>query len=307
MNQRGPIFIGGLSHSGKTEMRMILERHPDVTMVRRTTMWARFYGAFGDLQRSDNLERCLSALAGAEGLRAFEIDPSRLRREFEAGTTTYPRLFGLIHQQRADRLRKRRWGEQLGMLEAFADPIFESFEQARMIHLIRHPQARYAEAMARSGHRKRGALGADVAEWLNSAGLAERNRRLYPEKYRVIRYEAMAADPVGTTREICSFLAEQPTDEMVELARSIFSDREDSDTPAAGCHRPSPTSPSFESAFVDKYATTALHNLCYPIVDRSRCTRGMSAFPIHWSINRMTMGAWRVAQGRNKNRLVRSS
>lgn len=306
MNQRGPIFIGGLSHSGKTEMRMILEQHPDITMVRRTTMWDRFYGAFGDLQRSENLERCLSALVAAEGLRAFEIDPSRLRREFKAGPPTYARLFGLIHQQRADRLRKQRWGEQLGMLESFADPIFESFEHARMIHLIRHPQARYAEAMARSGHRKRGALGADVAEWLNSAGLAERNRRLYPEQYHVIRYEELAADPVGATRAVCLFLAEQPTEEMVELARSIFSHREDV-IPAAGSERRSPTSPSFESAFVDKYASTALHNLRYPIVDRSRCTRGMSAFPIHWSINRMTMGAWRVAQGRNKNRLVRSS
>jgi hypothetical protein len=35
----GPIFLTGLSHSGKTEVRRVLERHKDVHMIRKAAAW----------------------------------------------------------------------------------------------------------------------------------------------------------------------------------------------------------------------------------------------------------------------------
>jgi hypothetical protein len=58
----GPIFIGGTSRSGKTLMRWMLSSHPRIVVTRRTEMWTRFYGRFGDLTEPANLERCLRAM-----------------------------------------------------------------------------------------------------------------------------------------------------------------------------------------------------------------------------------------------------
>ena len=61
MDERGPIFIGGLSQSGKTELRLALGAHPSIELTRHTDMWDRFYGRYGNLGRPRNLDRCLAA------------------------------------------------------------------------------------------------------------------------------------------------------------------------------------------------------------------------------------------------------
>src|SRR6266536_1371779 len=58
-DDRGPIYIAGLAHSAKTPLRAALAAHPDISMTRRTYMWGRFYGRFGDLTDERNAERCL--------------------------------------------------------------------------------------------------------------------------------------------------------------------------------------------------------------------------------------------------------
>ena len=43
----GPIFISGLAHTGKTELRRVIERHPDVWMARKSDTWASARGIDG--------------------------------------------------------------------------------------------------------------------------------------------------------------------------------------------------------------------------------------------------------------------
>jgi hypothetical protein len=76
-----PVFIAGLAHSGKTELRRALSRLPHFEMTRRTYLWTRFYGRFGDLDDEANLERCLAALLRDEDVATLEPDVERIRRE----------------------------------------------------------------------------------------------------------------------------------------------------------------------------------------------------------------------------------
>ena len=75
----GPIFIGGLSFSGKTQLRLLLGTHPNIVITRRTRMWTRFYGRFGDLSRPENFERCLEAMLRNKHICALNPDPARIR------------------------------------------------------------------------------------------------------------------------------------------------------------------------------------------------------------------------------------
>jgi Sulfotransferase family len=205
---KGPIYVGGASRSGKTLMRWILSSHSRIVVTRRTEMWTRFAAKFGDLADPENLERCLGAMLRRRHIAELEPDLPRLRRDFRAGPATYGRLFGLFHEQYAERSGKPRWGDQTARIERSADQIFSENPRARFLHLVRDPRDRFAALLER-GRRRPGAVGQATAVWLASASDALRNQRRYAGRYEVLRYEDLVSGPERTMREVCAFLGEE--------------------------------------------------------------------------------------------------
>jgi Sulfotransferase family len=282
--RRGPIFIGGLSHSGKTQLRVVLGAHPDISMTRRTYMWDRFYQRFGDLRRERNLDRCLCAMIATEGIDRLHPDVPRIRAEFVRGPRTYARLFSLFHRQHAERLGKDRWGDQLGFVERFADPIFDAFSSARMIHMIRDPRGH-------GGGRERrrpGSLGWETARWLHSADLAQRNQRAYPGRYLVVRYEQLASLPERTVRDVCDFLDEAFDGSMAEALATVRFDLN-------GGTRFPPAASGADRAFVEAHAATELLAFDYAV---TRPTPGKSSphSLVDRQLDRAAMRAWRILE-----------
>jgi Sulfotransferase family len=276
----GPIFIGGLSATGKTQMRMVLGAHPDLSLTRRTYVWNRFYGRFGALSEGDNLDRCLAAMAADEAVQQLHPDWERLRREF-SDRDGYARLFGLLHEHNAERVGKPRWGEQLQFVECFADPIFSTFPNARMIHMVRRPRAEVV---------KHGKLGWHLAMWLHSAEAARLNARRHADQYRVVQYETFAARPLETVHGMCEFVGVDITPTMCEVLSAVRLDLSDGD----------PADPS-ASSFVDLYARRELLQLGYERdagPARQTLTQALPA----WPVNRVMMAAWRLTRGAALNR-----
>lgn len=217
--ETGPIFLGGLDQSGKTPLRRMLSAHPDLLLTRRTYMWSRFYKQFGPLSNPANLERCLSAMLALKAIQEMHPDPLKIRREFIQGPQTYAHLFELFHRQNLERAGKRRWGDQLGLVERFADLIFSSYPDAKMIHMIRDPRDQSAEGVDKK-HRGRGKSGWLTARWKFSAHLAQHNSRRYNKRYLVVRYEDLMQDTENVLRRICTFLNEDFLPAMLEVLTS---------------------------------------------------------------------------------------
>lgn len=216
MQAHGPIFIGGLSNTGKTLLRLSLSSHPNVAMTRRTYMWTRFYGRFGPLVQPDNFERCLNALLQLKDVRVLEPDVDRIRNEFWHGEPTYGRLFALLHEQFAERIGKSRWGEQEGRIEHFAEQLFAAYPSAKVIHMIRDPRRRFEDTLLDSPPRMRpGQVAVETRRWVDSARQARRNREMYPAGYTVFRYEELISQPEGALRRICSFIEEDYSPAMI--------------------------------------------------------------------------------------------
>jgi hypothetical protein len=203
----GPVFIGGLSYSGKTQLRLLLSSHPNIVITRHTRLWTRYYRRFGDLRQPANFERCLKSLLSSKDILVLKPDEHRIRQEFWQGPPTYERLFNLIHEHYVELVGKLRWGDQLGGIERFAEQIFSAYPGAQMIHMIRDPRDRYQASRSSSLNRP-GKVGWEIAQWLRSAGLAQRNRRRYPDRYLVVLYEHLINDTEETLTRICSFLDE---------------------------------------------------------------------------------------------------
>ena len=286
MTPERPVFIGGASGSGKTQVRMVLGAHPDLAMTRRTRLWDRFHGRFGDLADPRNLDRCLRAIVADEGAAILAPDPARIRRELAAGPVTYARIFGLLHRHHAERLGRRRWGDQLGGVERFADPIFAEFPDARMIHMVRDARA---DAL-RHGRGAWGGLGWRTAEWVASARVADRNRRRYPGRYIVVRFETLVADPRATLERLCTEIGETFVPSMERMLASIAWDRTDASRDANEARTVRST------AFVDRYAGSDLEAFDYPAARRVRLG-GLDrvAFELlERPVNRLSMAARRA-------------
>ncbi len=201
----GPIFIAGVSYSGKTQLRLMLNAHADVHITRRTYFWRRYANRYGDLRRAENLERALTALFASPQVQALSVDQESVRREFASGEMSYTRLFSIIHRQNARAQGKSRWGIQQSFVECDAELIFAELPDARILHVVRAPLERVTESLGKSSRRP-GKVGWETALWRLSAGWAERNRRHYPQAYKLIPWERMLADPGSVLAEVCAFL-----------------------------------------------------------------------------------------------------
>lgn len=293
----GPIFIGGLAYSGKTPLRLALSVHPDIALTRRTYMWNRYYNQYGDLSALQNFECCLKAMLASKGIRALDPDPERIRSEFQQGPATYARLFALFHEQHARSLGKRRWGDQLGFVERFAGPIFEAYPAARMIQMIRDPRDRCEEGMKQTRYRK-GKVGWSTARWLHSAELTRRNQTQYPERYKVVRYESLMAQPEETLRDICSFLGESFMPEMVSQVATGEADGVSGSEPAGqtGARRMS----NREVAFAQAYTRHHLLGFKYRL-ERTPLSLAerILFYLVDWPANRAGMGAWNMLKAKS--------
>lgn len=298
--ENGPIFIGGLDRSGKTILRRMLSQHPRLALTRRTYLWTRFYKRYGDLGQPENLERCIQAMLKQSAVQALQPDVERIRREFRQGPATYPRLFELIHQHNAERLGKPRWGDQLGMVERFAETIFAAYPDAKMIHMVRDPRDRYAAALddmlrGTKSRRPGWKAGWSVARWQYSARLAERNRRRFPQRYLVLRYEALLQDPGRTLRTVCDFIGETFDPRMLDLENGTEENAEEREDSQIG-QRIS----AAETAFAQLIAAREMRRLGYGLEPVQFSAGKAAAFAlVDLPLNLAGMMYWRLVEARN--------
>jgi hypothetical protein len=179
-------------------------------------MWTYFHRRFGRLEDTENVDRCLDAMLRYQHVRMLAPDVTAIRRDFLSGPRTYARLFGLVLEQYAQRQCKPRWGEQTGLVERFADEIFDAFPTARIVHMVRDPRDRYAASLE-LWPDGRGRAGGAAARWLLSTRLAERHHRRYPGRYLVVRYEDLVVDPKATLQSVCDFVDEDFDIEMLSM------------------------------------------------------------------------------------------
>jgi hypothetical protein len=216
MSEPNPVFVSGTNRSGTTLMYALLATHPNLSMVRRSDMWRYFYGQFGDLSQPTNFEHCLETMLSYKRIVNLKPDPERIRQEFGHGEASYGRLFALIHQHHAERAGKSRWGDKSLHTEEYADQIFNEFPQAKLIHIIRDPRDRYASVLKRLNATSR-RIGVDTMKWLASARIARRAAEQYPNNVLIVRYETLAHRPEETLIQVCNFIGEPYTPEMLTM------------------------------------------------------------------------------------------
>ena len=233
-------------------------------------------------------------------------DLEAIRKEFYKGETSYTRLFALLWGQFAARIDKPRWGDKSLNTERYADVIFRAYPGARILHIVRDPRDRFASALKR-WKVIRGGVGSGAGMWLDSVRIGYRNQRKYPNQYRFVRYESLASEPEKTMREICDFIGEKYTPEMLSM-RGAEEFRDEGGNSSFEQHVPGTISTTSVGryrkyltprtiAFIQAAAGREMQSLDYPLDELHLSSRERFLFAIvDMPLNTARMTAWQLRE-----------
>lgn len=204
---RGPVFITGLSRSGKTELRRLLEARDGVAMYRRSHLWSRFHSRFGDLGRPENLEACLAEICRSDEVTRLQPDLASVLDRFAEGAASYDRLFAAFYDDHAARTGARVWGLQSGDVSRFASGVLEQIPGSKFVYMVRDPRSR---AAATSRGRLVGGVGWETAKWIESVRDALSHAERHPERFMILRCEDLADRPLSVLTDVEGFLGWAP-------------------------------------------------------------------------------------------------
>ncbi len=231
-----PVFVCGAARSGTTLLRDLLDGHPQLAVVPTESLfYTHLARALFDLRPDRHrsylgcrwLERLVAPppywLLGCSALG--ESPYVTFARDFtgwwqvtdhvrEARQASWPlAAFALAYAQWLGGGRVPRdaqmWVEKTPSSEQFLQSIWHDFPAAKVIHIVREPQAALASIKAMKGRqRSRGHALMHVIRYMAASYriAAYGARHLPKERYRLIRYEDLTASPDAIMAEIAEFL-----------------------------------------------------------------------------------------------------
>ena len=203
-------FLIGASRSGTALLRVMLDAHPDVTMLSETG----FVPKLAEMIRSEpmTVERSIKVMAAARPLSDHGLDEGEMRRRLEGleELKAAPALRA-FYEYAAEVGGTERWGDETPAYLKRERRIQRALSEARFVHVIRDGRDTLA---AKPGEIDVGSAIATGQRWskkLRSARVQEHMMDHYLE----VRYEALIEDPETALRAVCEFLELDFDDAMV--------------------------------------------------------------------------------------------
>jgi len=199
-------FISGVQRSGTTLVSVLLSKHPDILLERRSIVF-RVISCFKSMYdvmpynlQVDNTKFLTWLIENdahgrlAQLINTEEIDSTQ-------------NIVNLIQQSINGKLKdhgKKIWGDKSPNLEYFYNDIKLLMPKAKTLHIVRDGRAVAASMSTRSSR----SLFLSAQIWVDGNIQAIVNQRIVgSESYKIIRYEDLLLDPQKTMESICKFLS----------------------------------------------------------------------------------------------------
>ena len=217
-------FVAGVSRSGTTLLRLMLDAHPDLTIPAEThfvPMVANVCdelikeGASGEVIR----ERALETMTGHPRWGDFLLDPEEVRARMEAyDPITTGDAIRAFYEACAAQQGKPRWGDKSPPYTYKAPRIQAALPEAHFIHIIRDGRDVALSLSEVSWGND------DITEaakkWVKELRKARRrSKELARGTYIECRYEDLVSDPERVLRRIVEHVELPWSDQMLEYPK----------------------------------------------------------------------------------------
>lgn len=219
-----PLFVLGVSRSGTTMLRVILDRSFGIAIPDETFFIPQLASRHSDPVDPDAF---LDDLRRLPRLAVWEVPAEEFAARLRPGMTLGQALDG-VYSAYAAKHGKPRWGDKTPMYMRHLALIDDLFPDAQYAHLIRDGRDAALAfldmpegVVTRTWAHPRSARGF-ACEWRTEVERARRlGEKVGGSRYLEVRYEDLVADTEGVIRTICRF-AELPfAPEMLEFAGAV--------------------------------------------------------------------------------------
>ncbi|MFL5819908.1 MAG: sulfotransferase family protein [Solirubrobacteraceae bacterium] len=226
-------FVVGVTRSGTTLLRLMLDAHPQLAVPPETHFALEVIAAFKEGPVTP--ERFVAIVTGHRRWPDFGLDADVLRaRVSEAQPLAAGPALRAFYRYYADQAGKPRWGDKTpGYLRKMSS-IERALPEARFIHLIR--DGRDVAVSITGLHFGPRSVPKAAHRWAKRIRVArEQGRRV--GHYTEVRYEDLVLEPEATLRRICAFVEldwdpamldyhDRAADRLQEITRDLPRSRE---------------------------------------------------------------------------------
>ncbi|MEO1129211.1 MAG: sulfotransferase [Planctomycetota bacterium] len=217
--RQGLFFLVGAGRSGTTLLRTMLMGDPTIVVPHETRLYSVFetqgWRTKLDPKRDDDHARAIDMLWDNQARRIVACDRKTYGALAQIAERTWGGLFLAYVTACAMKAGGMRIGEKSPVHTPLVGIISKEHPEAKFIHLIRDPRAVVLS-------RVRAGFGSDliipnVDRWRSSAETALRQAdRIGRERYMLLKYEQLAAEPRESIAAVCDFLGIEMTEAMLE-------------------------------------------------------------------------------------------
>ena len=194
-------FIVGVSRSGTTLLRLMLDAHPELTIPPETQFFSEVAQA---CRAGASPEELIDLLTSQRRWGDFGLDSNelleRLRQKEDPGPRFVMRNFYGLY---AEKQGKPRWGDKTPGYAERIKRINQVLPESRFIHLIRDGRDAALSRAHRAG--KDDPFDLMARRWVRRITIA-REQGAEIDHYMEMRYEDLVSDPEANVRRVCEFI-----------------------------------------------------------------------------------------------------
>jgi len=220
LNCVNPVFIFGCARSGTSLLSRILNSHPNIEVPYESHLynifmpWLKYYG---DLSMEKNRRQIINDMYDI----LHDWTP-RVDREAAFNVIKRFDIHGIIDGvmfSYAQAQNKQRWGEKSPWHAFYWRDIVKGFPKAKFIHIVRDGRDSSASWMqARFGPKHYYMLAKRWKEYLEV--ITELKSSIGANNVLDVRYEDLLEDQENVTRQICDFIGEEYSSDMLDFHKN---------------------------------------------------------------------------------------